>query len=80
MKILDRFKSGKSVDYDKTCFHSVEKNFIVLKEDLSNAKTAHTLMASIFLLNLRAIINLNLRICKILWVKKDLKKASVVTK
>ena len=46
--MLDRFKSGRSVDYDKTCFHSVEKNFIILKEDLSNAKTAHTLIKSNF--------------------------------
>lgn len=59
--MLDRFKLGKSMDYDKTCFHSVEKNFIILKEQNSNAKTANTITSKLFI-NLRSILSLNLGI------------------
>ena len=68
MKMLDRFKLGKSMDYDKTCFHSVEKNFIILKEQNSNAKTANTITSKLFI---------NLRLDKIRTILKKVLKSFV---
>ena len=79
MRMLDRFKLGKSMDYDKTCFHSVEKNVIILKEQNSNAKTANTLTSKLFI-NLRSNLSLNLGIWKAIYSKKNIKKNKIIIK